>query len=209
MSDFIKKLNVLVRASLNDVLQEVSQPRPAGWPGDKVEREVGTLRQRINEALDYEDELVKRVQQLQAETQRLDQEVDEAVSGGRDDAARPLVADLNRAQQRLAMAESDLRQHRLVTQELITRVNELDAAVADARRAQENEEAGGSEQPAPDDTLERAGRAITAVLQEMRDKIAEMSETLDTAQPPDVADSVDEAKIDDDLEQRRNRLSKK
>ena len=208
MSDFIKKLNVLVRASLNDALQEISQPRPGGWPSKKVDQEVVTLRQRINEALDYEDELVSRVQQLQAEVQRLDQAADEVVAQGRDSDARSLVAELTRAQQRLTMAESDLRQHRTVTQELITRVNELEAAVADVRRSQTAEETEGST-PAPEDTLEQAGQAIGAVLKDMRDKIAELSETVGTAPPSEVNDSIDEAKIEDDLEARRNRLSKK
>jgi phage shock protein A len=208
MSDFIKKLNVLVRASLNDALQEVSQPRSIGWPSQKVDQEVSTLRQRINEALDYEDELVQRVQQLQAEAQRLDQEADDLVEQGRDDHARALVSDLNRAQQRLAMAESDLRQHRVVTQELITRVNELEAAVADMRRSQSQEEAESPE-PESEDTLERAGQVISEVLKDMRDKIAEMSETVGSTLPADVNDAVDEAKIEDDLEARRNRLSKK
>jgi hypothetical protein len=43
------------------------------------------------------------------------------------------------------MAEADLREHQLVTQELIQRVNTLEAAVADARRAQEERESTAPE----------------------------------------------------------------
>ena len=209
MSDFIKKLNVLVRASLNDALQEIAQPRALGWPSNKVDQEVTTLRQRVNEALDYEDELVSRVQQLQAQAEQLDTQVDDAVERGQDSTARSLVADLNRAQQKLAMAESDLRQHRTVTQELITRVNELEAAVADMRRSQAEETAEEVASATPEDALERAGQAIGDVLKDMRDKIAELSETAEVPPPADVQEAVDETKIDDDLEARRNRLSKK
>lgn len=199
MSNFLRKLNVLVRASLNEVLNEVAQPPATSRPGSPISGDVEAMRQRINEALDYEDELVGRVETLQADVVRLDGEADDAVAGGRDAVARQMVGDLQRAQQRLAMAESDLRQHRLVTQELITRVNELEAAVADVRRAQKTDDAeSGSEDP-----LENAGQAAADIIQDMRDKLAGMRETLDAPE------SVDETKVDDDLEQRRNRLSKK
>ena len=205
MSDFFKKLNVLVRASLNDVLSDARQPLASHRLGNDVEHEIGALRQRINEALDYEDSLMQRVQQLQSEVNRLDEQVDKTVEQGADETARRLLVDLERNQQRLAMAESDLKAHRLVTQELITRVNELDAAVADARRAQ------GPAAEAPDAPLEQASRVVSDVLREMRDKIAEMRDMADLSVPDAAVDEppIDEDKLEDDLAQRRNRLSKK
>src|SRR5215213_8718878 len=136
MSDLFKKLNILVKSSLNDLIGDPGstrrRPLTPAHLGKDIDREIAALRQRINEALDYEDGLKQRVQQLQDEVTRLDQQADGAVASGNDDNARYLVEQMQRAQQRLTMAEADLRDHRLVTQELITRVNTLDAAVADA-----------------------------------------------------------------------------
>jgi phage shock protein A len=205
MNDFFKKLNVLVNASLREALNEPRQGLTHDRLGKNIEQEVVLLRDRVNEALDYEDKLANRVRELQSEAEHLDQTADEALAKGQDDDARRKVTDLKRAQQRLAMAESDLREHRIVTQELITRVNELDAAVADARRAR------GEEAPT-EEPLERAGRAVADVLHEMREKITEMSEMINmSTTPDDEPGEIDEhqSEIDDDLESRRSRLSKK
>lgn len=204
MTDFFKKLNVLVKASLREALSEPGLPLTRDRLGSNVGREVALLRERVNQALDYEDELANRVSQIQAEVEQLDREADLAVEQGDDDAARRKVADLRRAEKRLEMAESDLREHRLVTQELITRVNELDAAVADAQRAKGDE-------PLAEEPLERAGRVVADVLHEMRERIAEMGEIISASttevDTPEINSS--QTDIDDDLERRRSRLSKK
>ncbi len=208
MNDFFKKLNVLVKASLNELVDPEGAPRLAlGRREPDVEQQLHMLQQRVDDALKYEDDLVARVSTLQAEVERWDRQADEAVAQGQGDTARRAAEQLQRGQQRLAMAESDLHEHRLVTQELISRVNQLKAVVDQVKR----------EQPAsptqPEDTLERAGKAVNDVLQEMRDKIAEMSEKLgpvtpppDTSQPEPPADN---QSIEDDLARRRERLSKK
>lgn len=219
MSDFFKKLNTLVKASIHDLLGDDSgAPRRKPSIRDMPdERDIGTLRQRINEALTYEDELAARVQALQAEIAQWDSQADEAVAAGREEAGRYAIQQMQLAQQRLAMAESDLREHQLVTQELILRVNELEAAVADARRAQETEAADPDAEVAQS-RLERAvGERASHVLRDMREKINEMGDLISArgevaesaSVEQQVSDVVDEKAVEDDLARRRDRLSKK
>jgi phage shock protein A len=212
MADFFKKLNVLVKASVNELLGDeraIGGPRRKPLTPDRlgkdIDREIASLRQRINEALDYEDELQARVQTLRAEVSKWDEQADNAVARGDDEMARYDVGQMQRAQQHLAMAEADLRDHQAVTQELILRVNELDAAVADARRAKSQPD----ESQASAESLERsAGDVLSDVLREMREKINEMGDLIKAKDEPQAGD-VDEQNVDDDLAQRRDRLSKK
>ena len=90
----------------------------------------------------------------------------------------------------------------------MTRVRELETAVAEARKAQPAEENPAGE------SLERASQIVADVLREMRERIAEMSEMIGTPAAPEVSEdkserAADEAAIDDDLARRRERLSKK
>lgn len=216
MSDFFKKLNVLVKASVNELLGDDSTLRRLSpvQLGKGIDHEVKVLRQRINEALDYEEELAEHVQRLQAEAARWDEEADRAVVAGQDDQARHAAENHQRSQQRLAIAESDLREHQLVTQELILRVNELDAAVADAHRAEAANAAGTGDSDETGDPTLSMGKAAAEVLREMRQKIGEMGDLINTREEirsvgTNVEDAVEEARIEDDLSRRRDRLSKK
>ena len=204
MSDLFKKLNVLVKASLNDLASgQASERRADSAPklGADYDRDVRTLRNRINEAITYEDQLKARVRQLEAEVGRWDSAADEAVTRQDDVQARYAIEQVQRARQRLGIAANDLREHQLVTQELVTRVNTLEAALADARGAQ-----GASAQPAPEsgglaDVLKEARERMTA-LSDLLSARQEVAQT--TAAPP----TPDARTIDDDLAQRRQRLSK-
>lgn len=217
MADFFKKLNVLVKASVNDLLGDERaiggarrKPLTPDKLGKDVDREIESLRQRINEALDYEDQLQTRVQTLQAEVAKWDEQADSAVARNDSDMARYDIEQMRRAQQHLAMAEADLRDHQTVTQELILRVNELDAAVADARRAQSPQE----ETPVSAETADRStGEVLSDVLREMREKINEMGDLIrakdEVQQSSSQTDNVDDQTVNDDLDERRDRLSKK
>ncbi|MBZ0277046.1 MAG: hypothetical protein K8I60_12930, partial [Anaerolineae bacterium] len=86
MDDLFKKLNTLIKSSLADVLGEDALPGKSRRArldprhlGKDVDREVATLRGRINDALAYEDELQRRVQTLEAEVARWDQQADSAL----------------------------------------------------------------------------------------------------------------------------------
>jgi phage shock protein A len=211
MSDLFKKLNVLVKAGISDLLSnEPNSDRPRRLRpeqlGKDIDKEVTMLRQRINEALAYEDELQSKVRALNDEVARWDGQADEAVGTGNDSAARHAVNQMQGAQKRLAMAESDLHEHRVVTQELIQRVNMLEAAVADARRAED-------EDPQPSQiNLDTAGQVLSDVLRDAREKISSMSSLVgirsDIA-PSDQQEPATASKsVEDDLARRRERLSK-
>ncbi len=113
---------------------------------------------------------------------------------------------MKRAQQRLDRAEADLREHQLVTEDLIRRVNALEAVVADARRQQAQDAPAAEAAPV---------QAISDVLRSAREKIAEMGDLLaarDEVNAPSAAvqasEAADKAEVDDDLDRRRQRLSK-
>ncbi len=222
MSDFFKKLNVLVKASLHDLLgdDERERQRPPlrfDQLGKGIDAEIANLRQRINDALNYEDELTARVQTLTGEVSDWDAKADAAVESGQEEQGRYAISQMQLTQQRLQMAEADLRDHQRVTQELILRVNELEAAVADARRAQEAE-ATPVETTAEDLAESRTVNRMAAdVLRDMREKVSEMGDLIratdevqSAAAPPDAdAPNPDDTQVEDDLSRRRNRLSKK
>ena len=193
MSDLFKKLNTLVQANLNQLLARRGRLQPAEL-GKDVDQEVKTLRQRINDAFDYEDKLGARVQQLSQEVARWDEQADAAVLREDDAAARHAIDMMQRAQQRLAMAESDLNEHRLVTEELVRRVNELEAVIAEARRSEPEDQTA-----APEGTL-------SDLLRDAREKITGIAQP--SALEEEEEDERDDRAIDDDLSQRRRRLSK-
>jgi phage shock protein A len=215
MNDLFKKLNTLVKASLNDALGDSrsSGERRRLSPerlGKDIDREVAMLRQKINDALAYEDELMARVNTLQAEVAKWDEQADQAVASGDDAGARYAIDQMNRAQQRQAMAESDLNEHRLVTQELISRVNTLDAAVADARRAQADDKTDARESS----EIGQPAHMLSDVLRDAREKISQMGEMVSAkaevpAPSPAAEPQPDKQAVEDDLEARRQRLSKK
>lgn len=135
MDDLFKKLNTLIRSNLNDVTPNIHLPKRSR-PID-LDRQVDELRKRINAALEHEDHLQATVRKLRNEAERLDEAADDALARGHDDDARRLLEQLKRTEQRLAMAESDLREHQIAVEDLIRRVNELDATIADTRAAQQ------------------------------------------------------------------------
>ncbi|HVU12080.1 MAG TPA: hypothetical protein VHD90_12420 [Phototrophicaceae bacterium] len=204
MNDFFKKLNVLIKANLNDIGEHTAPRLRLG--GRDVDDDVKTLRERVNDAVEYEDQIKANIRQLQDEAARWDQQADEAVAQDDDVNARYAIEHLQRAQQRVTMAEADLREHQRVTQELIARVNELDAAAADARRQQTTADASSTPEPAESTHLPD----LSNVLRETRDKIAAMTDLAgaqNEVNPP--TEAPDPGKVDADLESRRQRLSKR
>jgi phage shock protein A len=172
------------------------------------------LRGRINDALAYEDELQARVAALQAEVEDWDAKADAAVASGKEADGRYAIDQMHRAQQRTAIAEADLRDHQQVTQELISRVNMLEAAVADARRA-EAEKQTENQPPQPEQVdTEPRGQVLSDVLRDVRERINRMGDLvaakdeLNESAVPE-APVIDTQIVDDDLEARRQRLSKK
>ncbi|MEO8610050.1 MAG: hypothetical protein ABI690_19305 [Chloroflexota bacterium] len=231
MNDLLKKLNVLVKAGINDVLGDVRSgelPRKAlsvFQLGSDIDREVTMLRGRINDALAYEDELQARLGSIQTEIKDWDAKADGAVAAGDDVNASYFIDQMHRAEQRLAVAESDLHDHQQVTQELISRVNMLESAVADARRAEADKQAEADAakqaETAKTDSPEQSeqadpaprGQVLSDVLKDVRERVNQMSDMIaakDEVQQSNApaALPVDDQTVDDDLEARRQRLSK-
>lgn len=198
MSDIFQKLNVLLRAGMRDLVGEdplklatIRDMLQPGQLGKDFEREVAALRQKINEAIDYEDMLTARVHEFQAEIDHLGQQADRAVALGEEDRARTLLVQRERVTQRLTMAESDLREHRFVTQELIQRVNQLEAVVAEIPESQE----------ASEQTAEADENNLAAILRQAREQLVRES-------PRESGEAPEKKGAETDLEQRRRRLSK-
>ena len=89
-----------------------------------------------------------------------------------------------------------------MTQDLIQRVNQLDAVVADARRAQQPADAEAAPLTAMSEVLRDARETIAS----LGERIAERK-TETPVQPPTAP--ADEGTVDDDLSQRRQRLSRR
>src|SRR5712671_3200533 len=121
MEDLLKKLNVLVKATLNDALTGDSRRNklvsPSGTKPSAVQegnQQISQLRQRINETLVFEDELQKQIQSVQSEVANWDEQADAAVKDGDDAKAHYAVEQMQRAQERLTIAQSDLAAHESV-----------------------------------------------------------------------------------------------
>jgi len=238
MSDLFKKLNTLIKAGVNDVIEEAQKATPS-LPGKRLPRErlgsdidseVGQLRGQINRALEYEADLERKIGEVGAEVEALDRQADAAVAAGDDVNARYHVQRLQRAQQRQQMLQADLQEHRIVTQELISRVNELDATISEARyretHSQDAPAAPDTDTPLPPadqtgvdrarDLSQQTGRVLSDVLREARERIEQMSELADAQtevqqSTPSASDQaaqvVEQEQIDDDIAARRSRLS--
>ena len=119
---------MLVKSSLNDRSSE-EKPDARARLGKNVDGEIDALRERINDAVQYEDEIKARIRQFEDEAARWDAQADDAVTRGDDASARYAIEQMRRARAAAAMTEDDLREHQRMTQDLIQRVNMLDAVV--------------------------------------------------------------------------------
>lgn len=220
MNDLFKKLNVLIKSSVNDAVRSAVNPDDASVRRVHVDKdltaEVEALRARINDAVRYEDGLKARIQQYEVEAARWDEQADEAVANRNEPSARYAIEQMKRVQQRAATVASDLRAHQKATEELIQRVNMLDAVVADVRRAEADDSQAGA---APiSEVAEQAPAAVHLpdlgnVLRDAREKITALGELAqaqrEVSESGETSPPNDEAVIDDDLEQRRQRLSRR
>ncbi|MCZ7543480.1 MAG: hypothetical protein M5R40_08055 [Anaerolineae bacterium] len=161
-----EKLGLLVRSSVTDFVAEVGDRLPdLTLPRTgELDYEVDALRKRVNEALDYEDKLAADLAKLLGEIEETDVAADRAVAEGDNARARLLVMRLKRLQNRAAMLEHQLQQHRAAAAELMSQVNYLDSLVGDiegrrqverAQQAAQETEPPAAEVEAPRVRLER------------------------------------------------------
>lgn len=216
MSDLFKKLNLLIKTNLGDLVEGSSRREalPTDRLGSNIDREIRLLRQQVNKAVDYEAQLGERVAKLQADVARWDTEADDAVRAGNNEAARYAIEQMQRAQQHLTIAENDRHEHHLVTQDLIRRVNQLEAVVADSRQREQDTPPAPAADSAPAEAETRGpAHRLADVLRETREKIAQFDDVLTTKDEQAgsgsaTPDPTNRQEIDDDLAQRRSRLSK-
>ncbi len=141
MSNLFEKLNTLVNAQVNELLGRNPRSPLARIklnPEDAEKnprRSVQNLRQRLNEALEYEDELQEKIELLMGEALALDQQVDAYVRADDAIGARRVQGQLNLKQQQLTIAESELRNHRLMSGHLIKELAALESALEGQERA--------------------------------------------------------------------------
>jgi phage shock protein A len=187
------KLNTLIRSRVQGAINDLN-PRRRDQPlklGKHIDRDVAALRQQINQALDEEDQMTAEIGALQRQAADWDQQADRALTRGDEAAARHAVRQMQLVQQRQTMLEADLAQHRYSTSELISRVNELEARVAEARQTPKDD-------VKPEDASEES---LSARLSRTRQEAV--------PQPPGAKPEavVDEQAVEDDLARRRARLS--
>lgn len=140
MDSFFDKINTLINAQLNEFLGRNPKSPLArikldtNNPDANPKRTVQSLRQRMNEALEYEDELAAKIQKLMQEAVTLDEEADRMVKSGDEFSARRAVSALQMKQQQVSIAESELRDHRLLTQHLMQEMTSLEMALDNQER---------------------------------------------------------------------------
>lgn len=220
---FFDKLNTLVKSQLNDLIspidEKTSKSRRKALSRQDIRRglqdDVKTLRQRIDDALAYEGQLQGKVDKLYQEVADLDRRADQAVEAGQEAEARTLLGRMQQAQRELEMMEADLREHRLVTQELISQVNALDGAVYEAEQ-----QAGEETRDEPEAEVEKLTDKIVHQLDDTRQKLSDLithysqPEAKQTDAPAATetgqaaAHPVDKRRVDDDYNARLSRLSK-
>ena len=152
MASLFDKISTLVNAQVNDLLGKnprspLARYRLNAEEADKNPRGTAlTLRQRLDEAVDYEDELQAKVDGIVQEALALDEQVDEMLRSGDEFGARRLQGQLNMKQQQLTIAESELQDHRLVTQHLMREMAALDSAL-DSRERRERSQSTSADSP--------------------------------------------------------------
>jgi phage shock protein A len=225
---FFTKLNTLVKAHINNVLDPIdentSKSRKKALSRQEIrgglQSDVKLLRQRIDDALKYEGELQAKVDKLYQEISGMDAKADKAVAEGRELEARTALGRIQQAQREVEMFEADLREHRTVTQELISQVNMLDSTI---EAVQGEETKPESSEPSTEDLGAQIIKSLDSTRENLRDLIStytakvtgqeEKPVEIIVDEEPDpnrgaVKHPVDSSKVDDDYAARLSRLSK-
>jgi len=135
MDSIFDKISTLVNAQINDFLGRNPKSPLARIKLDAEETEtnprrtVQSLHKRLDEALAYEDEIQAKIDKLTQEAIALDEQVDAMVQSGDEFGARRIQSQLNMKQQQVSIAESELRDHRTLTQHLMQEMTTLEMAL--------------------------------------------------------------------------------
>lgn len=181
MSSLFDKLSVLLNAQVNELMGR--NPRSplarirlnAKETATNPHRSAEQLRARLEEAMRYEDELQAKIDKLMGEALDLDEQVDATLGAGDSFGSRRLQTQLNLKQQQLAIAESELRDHQLVTRHLMQELVALEATL--------DEHARRSAQIPVDEATGSASQTAKAIVRDATDKLNETLDALDVRLP--------------------------
>jgi phage shock protein A len=212
MDDLLKKLNLLMKTTLADVVDEARQLVTSRGEGDSStastpdvlpSNQIAQLRKRIDESLQFEKQIQQRIHDLELQIRDWDQKADARLLEGDEAGAQYALDQMKKTEQHLALAESDLAEHQRIAGELISSVNDLEAALA-------SQPADSAEMP-----TKNAVERFNEILADMRARVDQMSNQLASREdtiPPQTAESTKSesatGEVDDDLAKRRKRLSK-
>lgn len=230
---FFKKLNTLVQGHINNVIDPIdeksSKSRRKALSRQDIrgglQKDVKLLRQRIDDALNYETELQAKADNLYGAISEWDDKANQAVNDERENDARYALGQMQQSQRELEMIEADLQEHRTITQELISQVNMLDSTIQEVEgeattdtssSSQANvEEIGAQIVQQLDNTRQNLSNLISEYTSKvMGDDDAPLREEEDTQDNIPIQRSrtvkhpVDKNKVQDEYSARISRLSK-
>lgn len=209
MSSLLDKINTLLRSRVESFLEEDlrlggSRERrsllSAERLGGDIDREIAALRERIEQAISYEENRQAEIDALHQEAADWDLKADNALLNNDEVTARNALARMKRAEQKATLLEADLIQHRRNTADFIERVNVLEGLVAEAR---------SQEHPIPPAA---PAQTLDSVLHTTRIEVEvlegeEQASSQESPPPPTTADQPPTAHTDD-LDARRARLAR-
>jgi len=144
MSSFIDKLTTLVNAQLNDLMGKNPRSPLARIPldsDDAVDNPRHTaraLRERLEAAPAYEKALQSKIDGLRQQALSLDEQADRHIQERDQAAARRTQELLLMKQRQLAIAESELHDHRRMSQHLLSQLLELEGALNTSQGKQQS-----------------------------------------------------------------------
>ncbi len=181
MSSLFDKLSVLLNAQVNELLGRnprspltrirLNEKESAANP----RRSAAQLRARLEEAVQYEDDLQAKIDKLMQEALDLDEQIDVALGTGDSIESRWLQTRLNLKQQQLSIAESELREHQLVTRQLMQELTTLEATLDEHEKRSARIPVEG--------VTASTGNSATAFARDAADKLQETLDSLDIRLP--------------------------
>ncbi len=218
MDSIFDKITTLVNAQVNDFLGRNPKSPLARIKLDPEEAEnhprrtVQALHKRLDEALAYEDDIQAKIDRLTQEVIQFDTEVDELVRRGDEFGSRRVQSQLNMKRQQLAIAESELRDHRVLTQHLMQEMTTLEMALDNQQRQQATQpppsQSQGMRIPVEgvDTTQSSKPAGDKSVLDAVSDKLNETRSSLETLlnnspvpKPPEVSQRFEKFDIVDEV----------
>ncbi|MDX2078460.1 MAG: PspA/IM30 family protein [bacterium] len=224
MNDFFDKLNTLVRVKLSDLLGESkstthSDDKSSSQPIQQVAKDAENLRARVNDAIGYEDKLQAQIVDINKQLVTLNRQADDATEKGNEAMARYFIEKIQRLEDRLLILEKDLQEHQLLAQDLIQKVSTLEATIATIQEQKPATSPVADSTETPKNVADKFSELVSDAqkrINTLGDRIKARKETLqseiDAPLPTSSVTSSNmptDSDIEDDLERRRNRLSKK